>query len=190
MGTVDHRVPAFRVGEIDQPRVLIARSRPGVVVVRADLGDETVAECVPLRAVDDVALPIVAGRPLHAPLDDRFVLARDRMLDSPFSRDELHGLVPETPEDFVPAYRIHAVHEEIMDDVRRAASRNSGRIACSAGVVIAPDGFDMGMLLELLGGGRHASQQRIILPTSSMKSESRVAEAAGPSSGCSVALLP
>ena len=41
---LDHRVPALRVGEMDQPRVLVARSRPGVVVVRADLGDETVAE--------------------------------------------------------------------------------------------------------------------------------------------------
>ena len=64
---------------------------------------------------------------LHS--NDRFVVAGNRMLDSPLSRDELHGLVPETPEVLVPVYRLHARREEVMDDVRRATSRNSGRIA-------------------------------------------------------------
>src|SRR5690349_10914089 len=51
---------------------------------------------------------------------------------------------PEASEVLIPAHRLPAGPEKIVDDVTRATGRNSGRIACTACVVIAPDEFDKG----------------------------------------------
>src|SRR3954471_13648492 len=84
------RVAAFGVGKINQSRIPVATE----VVVRADLGNQAVAESVPLSAMPGVT-PAVFGRcPLLAELDHGLVVARDRVLHSPFGCDQAHDFAP------------------------------------------------------------------------------------------------